>query len=369
MSDDAGARPVWAEIDVGAITHNIGLIRQCAGRPVKLIVPVKANAYGHGAVVVARHLEAIGVDAVATANFHEAVELRAAGVQMPIVMYASHVPEATSRLLEYGLTPTITNRVGLDAAAAASKGGPIDVHVEIDAGLGRLGVRFDEASDFIDAVVAEPRLRLEGLYTHVPFSDAEGACWASGRVRAFGELVHHIEARHGLRIPYTQACASAALMESVPDDLTTVAPGHLTYGMSPLDAVDAEALGFRPALSALRARVIHLGRRETGDVLATGVAPRPVRTAVLLLGIDNGYDFAHGASVLLGGRRCPVVSVTAEYTVVDITEANTTTIGDVATIIGRDTDEVISVGEVASLRCRSAGYWMMGLRRVPLTPM
>jgi alanine racemase len=117
--DVDAARPVWGEIDLGAITHNVGVIRERAGRPVRLIVPVKANAYGHGAVAVARHLEEIGVDGIATANADEAIEIRTAGVRLPILMYASNLPSATPRLLANGLTPTIADRAGLEAAAAA----------------------------------------------------------------------------------------------------------------------------------------------------------------------------------------------------------------------------------------------------------
>jgi alanine racemase len=360
------ARPIWAEIEFGAITHNIELIRERAGRPVRLIVPVKANAYGHGAVAVARHLEQIGVDAVATANVDEAIELRAAGVRLPILMYASQLPAATSRLLAHGLTPTIADRAGLEAAAAAAGEEPVAVHVEVDAGFGRLGVRFDEAAAFVAAVVAERRVCLEGIYAHVPFSDGEGAAWARRRITAFGELVCRIEATHGVRIRYAQVSASSAVIDSIPDGLNTVAPGHLTYGISPIHGVQAEALGFRQAVRAIRARVIHVGRREPGDDLAAGQPNAVARTAVLLLGIDNGYELSAGASVLLRGSRCPVLSVTAEYTVIDTSSLPEVVVGDVATIVGNDGADVLTLHDVAALAGRSAGYWMMGFRRVPL---
>jgi alanine racemase len=359
-----GARPVWAEIDLGAITHNIGVIRERAGRVVRLIVPVKANAYGHGAIAVARHLEQIGVDGIATANADEAIEIRTAGVRLPILMYASNLPAATPRLLAHGLTPTIADRAGLEAAAAAAGDEPVAVHVEVDSGFGRLGLRFDEAAAFVAAVVAEPRLCLEGIYTHVPFSDRGGAMWAARRVAAFGGLVRGIETTHGIRVPYAQVTASSAIVESIPDDLNTIAPGNLTYGISPIHGVHAENLGFRQALRAIRAQVIHVGRREPGDDLAGGSADSVVRTAVLLLGIDNGYEFATNASVLLQGARCAVLSVTAEYTVVDTTALPRVEVGDVATIIGHDGGEALSLHDVAALR--GPGYWMMGLRRVPL---
>ncbi len=361
------ARPVWAEIELGAITHNIARIRERVDRPVRLIVPVKANAYGHGAVAVGRHLEQIGVDAIATANIDEAIQLRAAGVRLPILMYASQLPAATSYLLAHRLTPTISDRAGLDAAAAAAGDEPVAVHVEVDAGFGRLGVRFDEAAAFVAAVVAERGVCLEGIYTHLPFSDGGGAAWARRRINAFGELVRQIEAIHGMRIRYAQASASAAVVNSIPDDLNTIAPGHLTYGISPIHGVEAEDLGFRQALRAIRARVIHVGRREPGDDdLAAEPPGAVVRTAVLLLGIDNGYELSAGASVLLRRVRCPVLSVTAEYTVVDTSSLPELVVGDVATIIGRDGADTIRLHEVAALAGRSAGYWMMGFRRVSL---
>lgn len=360
------ARPVWAEIELGAITHNIARIRERAGRPVRLIVPVKADAYGHGAGAVARHLAQIGVDALATANVDEAIELRSAGVRLPILMYASQLPVATSTLLAHGLTPTITDRAGLEAAAAAAGDEPVAVHVEVDAGFGRLGVRFDEAAAFVAEVVAEPRVFLEGIYTHVPFSDDRGAAWARRRIAAFGGLVGEIEAIHGMRIRYAQVSASSAVAESIPDQLGTIAPGHLTYGISPIPGLSAGDLGFRQALRAIRAQVIHVGRRERGDDLAPGSPAGVTRAAVLLLGIDNGYEFAPGATVLLRGARCPVLSVTAEYTAVDASGLPGVVVGDVATIVGRDGADALSLHDVAALRGRSAGYWMMGFRRVPL---
>ena len=364
--DVDAARPVWGEIDLGAITHNVGVIRERAGRPVRLIVPVKANAYGHGAVAVARHLEEIGVDGIATANADEAIEIRTAGVRLPILMYASNLPSATPRLLANGLTPTIADRAGLEAAAAAGDDEPVAVHVEVDSGFGRLGVRFDDAVSFIATVVSEPRVCLEGIYTHVPFSERNGAMWAARRVAAFGELVRQIEKTHGIRICYAQVTASSAIVESIPDELNTIAAGNLTYGISPVHGVHAEDIGFRQALRAIRAQVIHVGSRQPGDDLAAGSADSVTRTAVLLLGIDNGYEFATGASVLVRGTRCPVLSVTAEYTVVDTTAVSRVEVGDVATIIGCDGNEALSLHDVAALRGRDPGYWMMGLRRVPL---
>lgn len=281
-------------------------------------------------------------------------------------MYASQLPEATSRLLAHGLTPTIADRAGLEAAAGAAGAKPVAVHVEVDAGFGRLGVRFDEAAAFVAAVVAEPRVCLEGLYAHVPFSDRVGANWARRRVAACGDLVRHIESVHGMRVPFAQVSASSAILELIPDDLNTIAPGHITYGISPIQGMHAEDLGFLQALSAIRARVIHVRRSEPDDDLAAGPLDAALHTAVLLLGIDNGCELSPGAAAMLGGRRCPVLSVTAEYTVIDTSALRGVAVGDVGTIVGRDADDALSLHDVAALAGRSAGYWMMGFRRVPL---
>lgn len=364
---EALARPIAAEVDLAAIAHNVELIRARAGRPVRLIVPVKANAYGHGVEAVGLRLERLGVDALATANVEEALALRRAGLRAPILMYASQLPPAIPFLLGHGLTPTIADRAGLDAAAAAAGGAPVAVHVEVDIGFGRLGVHLDEAAELIRAVVAEPRLELEGLYAHAPFDDAAGETWARRRLAAFAGLVRAVEAEHGIRIPYAQGAASAALLRGLPDELGTLAPGHLTYGLSPVVGTSAEALGFRPALRALRGRLIHVGRRGAGDDLAGGAVARDVRTAVLLLGIDNGYAYAPGATMLVRGRRCPVLSVTAEYTVLDVSTVPDVALGDAATVIGADGADAIALDElVTQLGVASAGYWLMGLRRVPI---
>jgi alanine racemase len=241
----------------------------------------------------------------------------------------------------------------------------VAVHVEVDGGFGRLGVRFDEAADFIRAVLAEPRLRLEGVYTHLPFSDDPGKLWAQRRLAAFTALVHRVEAEHGITIEFAQAAASGALLSDLPDELNTVAPGHLVYGISPLTGVRAEASGFQRALSSVTAPLIHIGQREPGDDLADGRASRAQRTAVILFGIHNGSRFAPGACALVRGQRCPVQSVTAEYTVIDISAIPAASLGDTATIIGRDGSQEITLEDVAIQQGVSVGYWMMGLRRVP----
>ena len=365
---------MWAEVDLGAITHNIALIRERAGRPVKLLVPVKANAYGHGADVVGLHLESLGVDGLATANVDDAVAIRRAGATLPILLYGAQLPTGNQYLLQHDLTPTVYSSESLRSISdlAVDAGRTIDVHIKVDAGMGRLGVRLDEAAAFADEVIDAPNVRLEGIYTHIPFSDGLGETWSRRRLRAFTEVVRTIEATHRTAIDFVQAAASSVFAEDVPDVLNTIAPGHLTFGLHPITGASAEASGYRKALRAVRAAVIHIGRRRKGDDLpgagADGIEA-DATVGVVLFGMDNGYREGHTgtpAYMLCRGRRCAVLSVSAEYTVVDLTGVPGAAVGDVVTVIGRDGDEEIAVETVAEqLGAPSAAYWMVGLKSIP----
>jgi alanine racemase len=375
--DDLGyaeARPTWAEVDLGAITHNIALIRERVGRTVKLLVPVKANAYGHGAAIVGRHLETLGVDGLATANVDDAVAIRRAGSTLPILLYGAQLPSGAGYLIAHDLTPTVYSIESLRSISglAASSGRVVNVHVKVDAGMGRLGVRLDEAADFVREVIAAPNVRLEGMYTHIPFSDDAGEAWSRRRLRAFTDVVRAVEAEHDITVDFVQAAASSVLAQGLPDMLNTVSPGHLTFGLHPIAGARAEDSGYRKALAALRAAVIHIGHRRKGDDLpgtGKGGLASDATVGVILFGMDNGYregPFGTAAYMLCRGRRCAVLSVSAEYTVVDLSNLPSPSVGDLVTVIGRDGDEEIAVETVAQqLGAPSAAYWMVGLKSVP----
>jgi alanine racemase len=215
-----------------------------------------------------------------------------------------------------------------------------------------------------------PSVRLEGLYTHIPFSDQVGEAWSRRRLQAFTEVVHAVEQEHGIAIQFVQAAASSVFARGLPDSLNTVAPGHVTFGLHPIAGERAEECGYRKALTALRSTVIQVGHRRRGDDLP-GTGPGGLEldatVGVILCGMDNGYrGSSAGAYMLCRGRRCAVLSVSAEYTVVDLSDVPGAAVGDVVTIIGRDGDEEIAVETVArQLRAPSAAYWMVGLKSVP----
>lgn len=369
----ADARPIWAEVDLAAITHNIALIRERAGRPVKLLVPIKANAYGHGAAVVGLHLASLGVDGLATANVDDAIAIREAGATLPILLYGAQLPSGNRYLLQHDLTPTVYSIDSLQSISALATDSQriVNVHIKVDAGMSRLGVRLDETVAFAREVAHAPNVRLEGVYTHIPFSDEAGEAWSRRRLRAFAEVVRTIEAEHGT-IDFVQAAASSVFARGLPDSLNTIAAGHITFGLHPITGARAEHSGFRKALTALRARVIHIGHRKQGDDLpGTGAAglEADATVGVILLGMDNGYrqgPAGADAYMLCRGQRCAVLSVSAEYTVIDLTNVGGAALGDLVTVIGRDGDDEIAVETVAEqVGAPSAAYWMVGLKSVP----
>ena len=370
----ADARPTWAEVDLDAITHNVALIRQRAGRAVKLLVPVKANAYGHGVAVVGMHLESLGVDGLATANVDDAVAVRRAGATLPILLYGAQLPSGNQYVLQHDLTPTVYSADSLQSISglATDSGRVVNVHIKVDAGMGRLGVRLDEAAAFAREVIVAPNVRLEGIYTHIPFSDDDGEAWSRRRLQAFAEMVRAVESEHHITIDFVQAAASSVFAQALPDTLNTISPGHVTFGLHPITGARAEHAGYRKALTAIRAAVIHIGHRHKGDDLpgaAPGGLEADATVGVILFGMDNGYR--HGpagtaAYMLCRGRRCAVLSVSAEYTVVDLSDVPDPSIGELVTVIGRDGDDEIAVETVAEqLGAPSAAYWMVGLKNIP----
>jgi len=223
----ADARPLWADVDLGAISHNLALLRERAGRPVRVLAPIKANAYGHGVEAIAPHLQSLGVDGLATANLDDALAARRAGVTIPVLMYGSALPDGLELLVEHDLPPSAWTQEALRALADVARrtGRAIPLHVKVDAGYGRLGVRLDEAAAFARAVVATPGVRLEGIYTHLPFAADADAAWSGRRLAAFAALVRQVEAEHGIVIDYAQGAASSILSAGLPDALNTIAPG------------------------------------------------------------------------------------------------------------------------------------------------
>jgi alanine racemase len=329
------SRPLWAEIDLGAIRANIAALRAQTGDRTGILAVVKANAYGHGAVPVARAALAAGARGLAVISVDEGVQLRRAGLPGPILVMSYIDPADAARLVDYGLTPTIGSlelaRALNDLALA--RGIAYPVQVKVDTGLHRFGVNYREAPAFIAAVQALPGLRLEGLYTHFASAEAPDGRTTAEQVARFRALLEQFPT-----VPLRHAANSAGLLSrpDLPFDLARC--GLAMYGIYPAEHLRGRVC-LRPAL-ALKARVIRVHALSPGDAVSYGgtwVADRPARIAILPCGYGDGWSraWSNRGGVLIRGRFAPIRGVICmDHFAVDVTEIPGVMPGDEAVLIG-----------------------------------
>ncbi len=346
-------RPTRAYIDLNALSHNLAQVRAKAGGR-KVLGVVKADAYGHGAVEVARWLEHEGVEALGVALAEEGIALRAAGIGLPIIILGGVFEHQAEDVLEHGLTPVVFADAQAQAfsKAAAARGVKMPVHVKVDTGMGRVGMPPAEAVEFVAALNAMPGLTVQGLMTHL--SDVSGAdkSFAEYQITRFGEAVEALKAR-GIDVPLLHASGSAAIIEFQPAHFNMVRPGIMLYGCYPSEHMKG-LLTLKPVMS-VKTAVMHLKMMEKGLPISYGRTyhtQRPSLIATLPIGYADGLDrgLSNKGSVLIGGRRCPIVgTICMDLVMVDVTEAPEVKVGDEAVIIGRQGGEEITTDEVAGL--------------------
>ena len=351
MSDSRSIRPVWMELDLDALASNLHAIRSLAGPDKKVIASIKANGYGHGALEMARALADLGVDMLATGSFDEAVLVREAGVEIPILMFGACEPRGVARLLSHGLIPTVYDHA---LAHAVSEAGipQAPVFVKVDCGFGRLGVPLAGAVAFVKEVLVLPNLVLRGLYTHLPFADEAGRTWATDGMRAFAGLLEELAA-DGIEIPITQAQASASIVTGIPDACTAICPGHALYGLSPVDATLESRAQLRPVLRAIKTRLIHVYGATENRTFGVGGRLRASAGTVIgvvPIGLTDGYRAPPGdneAWMLCKGKRAPVLGVSLEHTSLDLSSVSDVQNGQEVTVLGDDGSNRIGIDDLA----------------------
>jgi alanine racemase len=340
METDEAVRPCWMEIDLGALTHNVEALRSHLGPETHIIAALKADAYGHGIGPVARCLARCDVHSLATGSLRDALSIRAAGIDLPILMFAGPLPEGMPELLAHGLTPTVHDGVSARAVSdAATK--PTPVYLKVDSGLGRLGVPLADALGFVRRLRELDNLVLEGIYTHLTFNDAAGRERARERFAAFDAFLEKLDAE-GIQVPVTQALASSGLLAGLTSRANAVCPGSILYGMSPLSDGIAASGSYRPVVTAIKSRIIHLGPREGSACV--GVAP---------IGLADGYLSNRPEAApyaLLGGRRVPIRGVSLEYLSLDLSDFADARIGDEIVLLGKSGGEEIRLEDIARWR-------------------
>jgi alanine racemase len=361
------AKPLWMEIDPAALAHNYREIQRRAGPGVEIIGSVKADAYGHGAVAVANILAPLGVHALATGSFDDAVAMRNAGINLRIIMFGGNLPEGIGDLLRHNLVPTVSDMASAKALSRCAVR-PTSCYVKIDSGFGRLGIPIEEAVSFVTKIARLPRVVVGGLYTHLPFADAAGEAWARRQTAAFERAVQTLRAR-GITIPVTQAIASSGLVAGIKSTCNAVCPGHILYGLSPF-APNATRQGpFKPVLRSIKTSLIHVVRHDRRRQSGVG-GKRTVRagsvTGVVPLGISDGYQGSRQTNaprMLVRGKQVPVIGVSLEYATLDLSAVRGAEIGDEVVAVGTDGRETIALEQVAAWQARSALETMISFAR------
>ena len=382
-------RPVWAEIHLGALAHNLRAIRRHvhsaptpAGRsrvPPKILAVVKANAYGHGAVPVARALARGGADWFGVTCSAEGIELREGGIRKPILLLTGFWPGEEKKLIEHNLTPTVIHREQLgrlERAAARARRGPASFHLKIQTGMNRLGMAPSELSCFVRTLADCPHLRLQGVFTHFASSEVFTNDQTEQQQRVFEGALKQLRGM-GFSAPLVHLANSAAVASRPATWGTMVRPGLVLYGYHqsydpPEHTAEANGkLPLRPAL-ALRARLISVRDVAAGQAVGYNgrwVAPRLSRIAVISAGYADGLPrtLTNRGRVIVRGRFAPLVgSISMDLITADVTDIPDVCLGDVATIYGADggvsqyvSDVAQQLGTVTSELCCIIG------RRVP----
>lgn len=357
----------WIEIDVDTLAWNLAQVRdQVEDRPVMAVL--KADAYGHGLVETARALEARGVAAIAVGKIREAIDLHEAGVQVPILNLGPFLPADAEEIVRREIRQAVfTDEVALLADAAHRLEKRAWVHLQVDTGLGRVGVPTHQAARFVERVAGLAGVEIEGFFTAL----TEDAEFDAIQLRRLLELCE--KARLGGIEPGLRHAASSAAVCAFPDAwLDMVRPGIALYGEYPSTAEAQERrIDLRPAMT-LKARVSYVKNLRPGDAVSyhrAFVAERETRVATLAIGYSDGYppQVVGKAEVLLGGRRRKTLAlVTCNHVIVDVTGDETIGLGQEAVLLGRQGDDVITAEELAAWADTSVYKILIGMN--PLLP-
>jgi alanine racemase len=348
--------PIRAEIDLSALAHNVSELRRITSSGAQLMAVVKANGYGHGAEAVARTALENGADRLALARIDEALELRRAGIDAPMLVFGYTPPERVDALAENDLIQTVPSlAVARELSDAASAlGRSLIVHIKVDTGMGRFGllaVDGEDALDEAETMLSLPGLTVEGIYTHFATADAADKTLARNQLSRFMSFTGDLKKR-GLVIPIRHAANSAAVIDMPESHLEMVRPGISLYGLYPSGEVKKERLALKPAMT-LKARIVQLKEVPEGCTIsygATYTAPAPTRIATIPVGYADGFDrlLSNQGHMVVRGLRCPIVGrVCMDSTMIDVSNIPGVQAGDDVAVFGGDAENAVTVDEVA----------------------
>lgn len=341
-------------VDREAIRFNIEGIRQAVGDQRKILIAVKANAYGHGAQEISRLAAQSRVDWLAVATVPEGIEIREAGVRLPILKFSPAFEAEMPAALHNDLTLTVCDLANIKAlqAVCAAEDRTLCVHLKVETGMGRIGVPIGEAPGMAAFIENHcPNLVLEGVFTHLPVSDGPDPDYTRGQIQRFKDVVENIHSAIGRKVALVHCANSGAVLGHEPGWLDMVRPGIMVYGYYP-DPQTPRTIPLKPALS-FHTRVSFIKQVTAGTSISYGrtwFAPQDTWIATIPAGYADGFNrlFSNQGRVLINGRSYPVVGrVCMDQSMVDLGPETDVEVGDEVVLMGRSGEEEITCDEWA----------------------
>ena len=356
-----GYERVRADISLDAILANMESMKRNLKEGVQITAVLKTNAYGHGAVEIAKVLEPLDyVWGYAVAAFEEAVELREAGLRKPILLLGYVFPYCYQELAKMNIRPAVFREDMLEQLSAAAKaaGKKIKIHIAVDTGMSRIGIFPDETGlDFVKKALETEGLQMEGMFTHFARADEADRSFTEEQLEKFVWLTEAVKERLGYEIPIRHCSNSAGIIEYPHANMSMVRAGITLYGLWPSDEVRKDIVPLEPVMS-LRSHIIYIKEISAGTPVSYGGTWAPdhtVRLATVPVGYGDGWprSLSNKGYVLIRGQKAPIRGrVCMDQFMVEVTDIPDAAEGDEVTLIGRDGDAYISMEEVGDLSGR-----------------
>ena len=361
------ANRTWAEIDLDCIAHNVKVIRALIGKRKEILGVVKADAYGHGVLDVARELLQNGVERLAVSMLDEAIQLRTNGIDVPILVLSYTNPRRADQIIEHNITQTVYSNDLAEALSeeATRQGKNVKIHIKIDTGMTRVGFMSGYSIvNNISYISKLPGIIIEGLFTHFSAADCEDSSYTEMQFEKFMSICSEL-ARVGVYIPIKHVANSAAILKYPHMHLDMVRPGLILFGLTPFESTieasnetsldEVEQFGLRPAMQ-IKSYVIMNKDVEAGVDISYGrtfTTKRPSKIATVPIGYADGFSRAlsNKAIVLINGEKAPVVGrICMDQCMVDVTDfSQEVLLGDEVVLIGNQGSERITASQVATL--------------------
>lgn len=361
-TDSEGFDRIWAQIDLDALRFNMESMHDSIQEGTQMVAVLKTNGYGHGAVILMKELEKLPyVWGYAAATFEEAKELRDNGAQKPIILLGYVFPYCYDQLIELGIRPACFRPDMLEqlSLAAERQGGPARIHIAVDTGMGRIGIRpDDEGLRFVDKAIHTPGVVVEGMFTHFAKADESDPAPTHAQIALYQHFAGRIRDELGYEIPICHISNSAGIIEFPEANLNLVRAGITLYGLWPSDEVSRVKVPLKPVMT-LYSRIVYIKEAGPGVSVSYGgtytTSADMTRIATIPVGYGDGYprSLSGKGYVLICGKKAPILGrVCMDQMMVDVTDIPEAEEGSLCTLIGQDGGECITMEELGDLSGR-----------------